>query len=133
MDEQKEKFLKDRIDACPFNLANGVHAVKAEDGRAVVSVTLTRDSMNIWGIPHGGLLFTLGDVAAGLAAQTVCDGSVVSVSGTIDFLSAARGADSLSAEASVIKKGKTIAFVRVQITDDHGSDIAAAQYVMHLS
>ena len=133
LDEQRKEFLLERIDACPFNRQNGIRAVQAEDGRAVVTVALTHESMNIWGIPHGGLLFSLGDVASGLATQSVYEGTAVSVSGTMDFLTAARGAESLTAVGTVTKRGRTMAFVRVEISDDGGRSIAAGQYVMHLS
>lgn len=134
MEKQHAEFLMNRINACPFNAANGIYAVSVEEGSAVVAADLTESSKNIWGIPHGGLLYTLGDVACGLATQSVHDGRTVTVSGTLNYLrSAGKETQRLTGVGTVIKSGRSMAFVRVEIRDEGENLLATGQYVAHLS
>ena len=133
LEAKQAEFLKERINACPFNRQNGIYVDEVGEGYAIIAVSLTNESMNIWNVPHGGLLFSLGDVAAGLATQSICEGRVVTISGTINFMAASKGDKWIKSRGTVIKKGKSTAFVDVEITDNAGIKIAAGQYVMHLS
>ena len=47
------------------------------------------ESLNRWGGAHGGILFSLCDVAMGMAIMTLRQEMVVTVNATIDYLSAA--------------------------------------------
>ena len=120
----------DRIDRCPFNHANGIYAAEVREGFARVEAELTPDSMNIWGVPHGGLLFAMADVASGLAAQSLHDGRTVTVSANINFLCSSRE-HHLIAEARARKSGRSTGFFDVNITDSAGALLATGQYVMH--
>ena len=130
MDQQRADFLMSRIDCCPFNRENGIYAAEVREGYARVETELTPDSMNIWGVPHGGLLFAMADVASGLAAQYVHDGRTVTVSGNINFLCSSRETH-LIAEAYERKSGRSTGFFNVDITDSSGTLLATGQYVMH--
>ena len=132
MEQQQADFLKERINNCPFNRYNKIRAVSVEEGRSLVEAELSPESMNIWDLPHGGLLFALGDVAAGLAAHSLNSTKVVTVSATISFLAAAdRKASFLQARGTVLKAGRSTLFISVEITDSTGTEVAAGQYVMH--
>ena len=131
MDQERKDFLTGRIDACPFNRLNGIRAVSVEEGRAVAEAVLEESSMNIWGVPHGGLLFALGDVASGLASHLISRGKVVTVSGNINFLAAGQNTKYLRAEAEVIREGHSTIFIGIMIRDDADRPVAAGQYVMH--
>ena len=120
----------DRIDRCPFNHANGIYAAEVREGYARVEAELTPDSMNIWGVPHGGLLFAMADVASGLAAQSVHNGRTVTVSANINFLRSGRSRH-LIAEARERKSGRSTGFFDVDITDSSSLLLATGQYVMH--
>lgn len=133
MNQEKTTFLMNRINQCPFNRENGIYAVAVEEGRSTVAVDLSPKNENIWGIPHGGLLFAIGDVAAGLAIQSVCDERTVSISGTMNYLSAGKDAKRLIGIGTVIKQGSSTAFVQAEIHNDAGITLAVGQYVMHLS
>ena len=131
MDEERKQFLLDRINACPYNVHTGIYARSVEEGHSVVVADLKPESMNIWNVPHGGLLFALADVAAGLSAQSVAGGRIVTVNGNINFLDTSLHAKQLRAEGRVIRSGRTTVFTNVLITDDTGLKIAAGQFVMH--
>ena len=49
---------------------NHVKIVAVDDGWAQVEVEIHPETLNRWGTPHGGILFTLSDVACGMAILT---------------------------------------------------------------
>lgn len=132
MDEQRKKYLKNRINQCPFNLAHRISAVEVESGKSTVQVVLTGDSLNIWSIPHGGILFAVADVAAGLCAQSTHDGKVVTISSSINFLQTSKG-NALLATGLEIKSGRSTSFVSVEVKDSLGEVVLIGQFVMHCS
>lgn len=121
-----------RINCCPFNHANGIYASEVREGFSKIEVDLTEDSLNIWGVPHGGLLFALADVASGLAAQSTHDGKAVTVSANINFLRSSHEKH-LTAIGRERRSGRSTGFFDVEITDSSGSLLATGQYVMHFS
>ena len=132
MEQNRVDFLMDRINCCPFNRANGIYAAEVREGYAKIEADLTGDSLNIWGVPHGGLLFAMADVASGLAAQSTHDGKVVTVSANINFLQSSREKH-LTAVGRERKSGRSTGFFDVEITDTSGAMLATGQYVMHYS
>ena len=71
---------------------------------------------NIYGDIHGGALYSVADNLAGIAAASY-GFYVTTVSGNIQYLKAVRNVDKVLCEAKVIKAGKTISAVHVDITD----------------
>ncbi len=65
----------------------GVTVEFAGDGRSVVSMTATADTDNGMGICHGGLLFTLADIAMAYASNGG-DQRAVATGGSVEFLKA---------------------------------------------
>ena len=132
MDQDRANLLMKRINESPFNVANGIYAVRIDDGFSEVAVELTEKSRNIWGIPHGGLLFALADVAAGFAAQSLSDGRVVTISANVNFIQATQG-KTLRAIANKVRSGTSVGFFDVSVLDDQEHLLMTGQYVMHYS
>ncbi len=128
-EENKEKLIR-RINTCPFNQAQGFYTTVKEDGFAVVEVDVKPQHKNIWGLPHGGILFALADVAAGTAAHSVCGGHIVTSGSSVNFLFANENAKHLRAEGRVIKKGHNIAVVQSEIYDEDGNHLLTGQFNM---
>lgn len=114
-----------------FDAHNGIHVVRCGEGTSEVCVELTDKSLNVWRIPHGGLLYSIADVAAGAAATGERDNGVVTVSGTLNFIRAAKGAKRLIARAREDKCGRTTSFYSIRITDEKETLIATASFIMH--
>ena len=123
----------DRINnRCPYNLTNGIRTVSLEEGHSVVEVEVKPEHLNIWGLPHGGLLFAIADVAAGTAAHsTRANAHFVTADSSIHFLYANPNAKVLRAEGSVIKTGRTLFIVQTEIYDDQDHHILTGQYTMY--
>ena len=68
-EERRQKLLQSSQGpgAEPFSQYNHMKVTAVDDGTATVELVLQPDSLNCWGTPHGGALFTMADVAAGMA------------------------------------------------------------------
>ncbi len=128
MDLHSEELKRDY-----FTVYNHCEAEVIADGRSRVTVELRQESLNVWGSPHGGLLFTMADLATGVASRSVYPGRTQTISGTLNFLDVDWEAKTIYAEATVDRSGKTTAFCSVKITSDHGVLLAEGTYVYHLS
>jgi len=99
-------------------------------GHAKISIEIPESALNLYGNLHGGFLFSLCDITAGMAAYAY-EYSNVTQHGSIDFL---RGISSgkIYVEANSIHKGKRSAVNRVEVKSEDGYLIAAGDFTMYL-
>ena len=134
-EERRQKLLHsaEGPGAEPFSQYNHMKVTAVDDGTATVELVLHPDSLNCWGTPHGGVLFTMADVAAGMALLTLRQEVTFTVSSSIEYLSAAPGTGKLTAVGTVEKMGGHMGFSRTDIRDEGGKLIAALRTVMYLT
>ena len=100
---------------------------------AEVTLKVGPQHLNRASIPHGGVLATLLDSAAGFAAAYAEDPekplAVVTLSINVLFLGQARLGDTLIARGKRVGGGKTIAFAEAEVTTEDGRAIARAEGV----
>ena len=111
------------FDAFPLHRALGVRLVETRDGFARVAIATGPLTMGgVGGSVHGGVLAALVDIAM-LAALGPTFGPAEQPMGTADlnitYLRPALTA-TIYAEATVIKKGRSLAVTEVSIVDDQG-------------
>jgi uncharacterized protein (TIGR00369 family) len=98
-------------------------------GEGTAKMTMPYDSTfdGIYESFHGGLLMTLADTAACIAVLTLAgaDASITTTDMNIRFLAACRS--DARAEAKIIKFGRTLCPVSVEIRDAEGTLIAVSQ------
>ena len=128
--ELKEKLLAYGTKAEPFTVHNHIRVTDLQDGEARVELTLQPESLNRWGGAHGGILFSLCDVAMGMAIMTLRQEMVVTVNATIDYLSAAAAGSTLTTVGKVDRLGGKLAFCSAEMTDETGKVIVRAHCVM---
>lgn len=114
----------------PFLAHNHMTVSAVDDGTATVVLPMVEDSLNRWGGAHGGALFTLCDVATGMAVLTLRQETIVTVNATMDYLSAAAPGSVLTAVGRVDRMGGKLAFCSADITDEKGHLIARSHTVM---
>ena len=114
----------------PFLTRNHMYTADLSDGTAAVVLPMCEDSLNRWGGAHGGILFSLCDVAMGMAIMTLRQEMVVTVNAHIDYLAAAAAGSTLTAVGRVDKLGGKLAFCSAEITDQTGKVIVQAHCVM---
>ena len=90
-----DKLMVFGNDREPFLAHNFMRTTDLDDGTATVTLPMHTESLNRWGGAHGGILFSLCDVAMGMAIMTLRQEMVVTVNATIDYL--ADGNDGMTA------------------------------------
>ena len=130
MDTEIQAELRERIQAEPWAEALGVKYLELRRGYCRVSLALQPHMVNFQGYPHGGVIFSLADVAFGAACNSHGD-PAVALSVTIDFLAAVTSDTTLVAEAREVKQGRRAGFYEVSVTTDDGRPVAAAHCIAH--
>lgn len=91
---------------------------------------MTQDGMNPLNMAHGGLIFTLCDVAAGVAVRT--GGRItVSLDSSIHFLRAAKDTPKLVAHGRVVKEGRTTGLAVAEVFNAEGVLLATADVTVY--
>ena len=111
-----------------FTQYNGIRVTDLAEGRCECQVTLTEKGCNPHGIAHGGLLFSMCDTAAGIAATTL-DRSVVSRTAEMHFLRPAVGGV-ITARGRVVSAGAHMAYCTAEVFDEKGELLASAGFEM---
>ncbi len=109
-----------------FNKHNGIIVTDIGEDFCVVEAKLGDDAKNPWGMAHGGFVYSLCDVAAGVLINRL-DRRSVTLSGNIQYLRPSVG-KSLCAVAKTIKQGRTVAFVQTDVYNDEGEHTARGEF-----
>lgn len=131
--EEKKVWLRWLKTYGDFNEHTGLRIVDVDDGVAVVKLGQEPYVLNRWGLPHGGALFTIADVAAGVSALTLRRETMVTLNASIDFMDAAAPGSELTAVGRVERLGGKTCFTGVEVTDNTGKKIAAMRATMYFT
>ena len=121
--EQKQKWFDQFHAYHGFNEYNGIDLMDVDDYYAQVRVPLTQAGMNPLDMAHGGLIFSLCDVACGVAARST-GRMTVTLDASINFLRPGKNTLFLTAKGKVIKPGRTTAVCEAEVYTDDGTLIA---------
>ena len=102
----------------------GIEILEKRPGYARGQIVLKPWHLNVLGIVHGGVLFSLADTVAGTAACTGRDYAVPTVNGLISYLKAGHRTSRIVAEAEEIKNGNAFSVCECRICDDQGKLLA---------
>ena len=122
--------LRERIQDDPWVRTLGIRYLDLRRGYCRVSLTLQPHMVNFQGYPHGGVIFSLADVAFGAACNSQGE-DAVALSVTISYLAAVKAGATLVAEARVTRQGRRAGFYDVTVTTEDGTLVAAVQSVAH--
>lgn len=103
-----------------FAIKQGIKVTELNEGYAVVHVKITDELQNPTHSVHGGLLFTLCDVACGSAASSYGI-QITTVDSSFHYLRAALNVSELFAEAREIKHGRRVMVFEADVTDSEGT------------
>ena len=109
----------------------GLEILERRPGYAKGQIVLQPWHLNVLGIVHGGVLFTIADTVSGTAAVTGHDYAVPTVNGTINYLKAGRKTSKIIAEAREIKNGNTFSVVECQVFDDRENLLATTSMTFY--
>jgi acyl-CoA thioesterase len=122
--------LRQRIENDPWAKALRIEFLDLRRGRCKVRLQLQSHMINFQGYPHGGVIFSLADVAFGAACNSHGQ-DAVALSVTINYLAAAVPDTVLVAEAREIKQGRRAGFYRLEVATEDGRAVASAQAIAH--
>ena len=106
----------------------GFKFIKVEDGIAVSELELSEEHVNPYGIPYGGVLFTMADDTSGVAFLSA-GGNGVTVNGHVDYLRGSRDAEKLICTSKVRKAGRRIFYIDSDIVNEKGLDLCRFKFV----
>lgn len=116
---QKNRFLE----------GSGLKIVQIEQDETLACMDAGPNDLNIYGMVHGGALFSLADMAAGVCALTRTQ-NVVTLSSSINFVKAAKPGR-IYAKAKAVHAGRSTGVYEVSI---YGADeilCAKATFTMY--
>ncbi|MDO4816108.1 MAG: PaaI family thioesterase [Bacillota bacterium] len=126
----KEELLQRANERCPYNKYNGITVTDIGEDNCVVEGELRPEAMNPWGMAHGGFVYSLCDVAAGVVVSRL-NRRGVTLSGNMYYLRPSVG-KSLRAEGRIIKDGKTVVLVETNVYNDEGVHTARGEFQIYI-
>ena len=115
------------LEHSPFAAHLGIELVSLGEGEAELRLPFCDELATMGDVVHGGAISSLVDTAAAAAAVSAADGDELAGGTTVDLsvslVGAARGADT-TAKARVIRSGRAISFIEVDVTGDDGKLVA---------
>lgn len=130
MDEKVRQAIFQQIDKEPFGKKFGIRLVDIQEGYARVEMRFTADMENMFGMAHGGAIFSLIDAAFEVASNS--HGTMaVALSMNVNYLTSPLRGATLTAEAKEINKTKRTAAYDIRATDDAGKLLASCQALVY--
>jgi len=127
----RQQAINAYIQNDPFAKHLGATVEIIEPGHSRVTITVTEKMVNFHGITHGGLIFTLGDIAFAAASNSHGQ-TAVALNVDICFLRASKPGDVLVAEARErFAGGRTALYDITVINQRTGELIAKSQDMVY--
>ncbi len=130
MNETVKDAIFKKFAAEPFATKFGLKLAEMNDGYAKVEMVFTTDMENMFGMAHGGAIFSLMDAAFEVASNS--HGTMaVALSMNINYLASPAAGATLTAKAKEINKTKRTAVYDIRATDDSGKLLASCQSLVY--
>ena len=110
----------------PYARIFGIRIVELEEGRALLEMKTTPSMNNLFGMTHGGAIFSLVDAAFELAVNS--HGTVaVALGANMNYLNAPLPGESLRAEGREVNRSRKISACQITVTGEDGRLVATCQ------
>jgi acyl-CoA thioesterase len=121
---------KSALDILKYDIEckTGFRFIAVGEGKAVSELDLQEYHFNPYGIPYGGVLFTMADDTAGVAFMSA-GGNGVTINGHVDYLRGSRDAQKLICTAKVRKAGRRIFYIDADIVNEKDEDLCRFKFV----
>jgi acyl-CoA thioesterase len=130
MDEKVKNAIFKQIEKEPFGKKFGLKLVDVHEGYAKVKMLFTKDLENMFGMAHGGAIFSLIDAAFEVASNS--HGTMaVALNMNINYLASPEKGALLIAEAREINRTKKTAVYDIRATDDSGKLLSSCQALVY--
>ncbi len=122
--------LRRRIEDDSWARSLGIDFLELRRGYCRLGLTIQPHMLNFQGAPHGGVIFSLADVAFGAACNSHGE-PAVALSVTISYLAPTTVGTRLVAEARERKQGRRAGFYEISVTAADGAVVALAHAIAH--
>jgi acyl-CoA thioesterase len=126
----KEKTLR-LAKENPFMKHCGIELVPGENDTICAQIEVTPDHLNPYSLVHGGLLYTMADIAAGATARKYA-ATPVTLNSDFHFLQNV-SSGVVTARAEVVRAGLTVIVLRVRVSSDNGKELAEGTFTYYSS
>jgi acyl-CoA thioesterase len=130
MNELVKAAISKKFSEEPFARKFGFNLIELDEGYAKVDMTFTSDVENMFGMAHGGAIFSLMDAAFEVASNS--HGTMaVALGMSVQYLTSPASGARLTAQASEINQTKRTAAYDIRATDDTGKLLAVCQALVY--
>lgn len=125
MDERVFEAIRRKVENEPYAKMLGLKLRKINSGYSLVEMTLTADLENIFGMAHGGAIFSLIDEAFQTASNS--HGTVsVALQVSISYLRPPAAGSTLFAEAKEVNRSRSVSHYEISVRDEKNDLIATS-------
>lgn len=125
MDEKVFEAIRRKVENEPYAKKLGLKLIKITAGYSLVEMTLAPEMDNIFGMAHGGAIFSLIDEAFETASNS--HGTVaVALQVSISYLKPPAAGSTLFAEAKEVNRSRSVSHYEISVRDDRKDLIATS-------
>lgn len=114
----------------PFAKYIGMELLEVMEGYAYGRISFEKQYENVYGGMHGGCAYSLADTLAGIAALTYGD-YVTTLDASMNYLLPVENTEYVYCKAQVLRHGRKISVVRVEITNDDGTILIDGSFTFY--
>lgn len=130
MDTKVRDAIFREVEREPFARKLGMKLIELGEGYSKVEMVFTPDMGNLFGMAHGGALFSLLDEAFETASNS--HGTIaVALSMSVNYVMAPSPGCTLTAEAREFSRTRKTANYDIRVVDDRGQLIASCQALVY--
>ncbi|MBW2609858.1 MAG: PaaI family thioesterase [Deltaproteobacteria bacterium] len=130
MDDKITNAIYNKVENEPYALKMGMRLVELAPGHAIVEMAPQEDTANIFGMTHGGAIFSLIDEAFQVSCNS--HGTVaVALNVTVTYHQSPDRESTLRAESKEIHRTNKTATYEIRVTDERNNLIASCQAVAY--
>ncbi|AET63867.1 PaaI family thioesterase [Methanothrix harundinacea] len=130
MTEEIFEAIRRRVAEEPYAEKMGLKLVEVAEGYALVEMRFTEEMENIFGMAHGGAIFSLIDEAFEVASNS--HGTVsVALSMSVTYVSSPKKGETLQAEAEEVSRSNRVATYDIRVKTAGGDLIAICQALVY--
>ena len=123
-EKDRERRIREHIQKDPFAVMLNASTEIVSPGHARVTMTVTDDMCNFHGTIHGGIIFTICDIAFGASCNSH-GRTAVAMDVNINFIRATKPGDCLVAEAIEQYRGGKTGLYDITIKDTNSEKLVA--------
>lgn len=114
-----------------YSKHSGIRVTKIDKNLCAAEAKLEDWNCNNYGMAHGGLIFTICDMVAGISAISALEKTTLTLSSAAQFIASTKGGV-IHAVGRCIKRGKNIAFAEAEVYDDREKLLAQVDFTYYI-